>query len=356
MNKKALAVAVAGALATPMAAHAVKYKLSGQVNRAMVYENDGSNSDIQFVDNISSGTRWRLTGSEDIGNGMKVGFTWEWQNSQNPSSPGAPVGTPGDFGEAETMRKAEIWFNGAWGKLTLGQGAGAGDGLTEIDLSSTWNVAYTARASFGGAILWRTGAGGTIAGGLTHGATFAQFDAFGRYDRIRYDSPALGPVTLSVSGGARDKYEGAARWSQDLGGGQISAGLFYGQYKNGGIDNRYGGSIAYLFSFGTNLMFVYAENDPVAVAPATSTKGKNFFLKIGQNWGNNSASISYGESKDITVGYTDKGYQLAFNHNLPKAKVDLYAGFQQNSLDVPSGVSGVDDIYTLALGTKLQFD
>ena len=58
MNKKVLAVAVSSALATPMAAHAVKYKLSGQVNRAMVYHNDGTNTDIQFVDNISSGTRW----------------------------------------------------------------------------------------------------------------------------------------------------------------------------------------------------------------------------------------------------------------------------------------------------------
>ena len=103
MNKKVLAVAVSSALATPMAAHAVKYKLFGQVNRAMVYQNDGTNADIQFTDNISSGTRWRLTGSEDIGNGMKVGFNWEWQNSQNAQ--GAAIGS-GDFGEAETMRKA----------------------------------------------------------------------------------------------------------------------------------------------------------------------------------------------------------------------------------------------------------
>ncbi len=57
MNKKVLAVAVSSALAAPMAAHAVKYKLSGQINRAAVYQNDGNNSDIQFIDNVSSGTR-----------------------------------------------------------------------------------------------------------------------------------------------------------------------------------------------------------------------------------------------------------------------------------------------------------
>jgi len=380
MNKKVLAVAVSSALATPMAAHAVKYKLSGQINRAAVYQNDGDRSDIQFVDNISSGTRWRLTGSEDIGSGNKVGFNWEWQNSQNPSNGGAPIGSA-DFGESETMRKAEVWFSGGWGKVSLGQGDGAGNGTTEVDLSDTWNVAYTGRSSFGGAVAWRTNAGGTIPNGsptfaidpdtglptpstasLTHGATFSHFDAFSRYDRIRYDTPALGPVTIALSAGQADRYEGAVRWGQGLGGGQISAGVFYGTSKDSGVDQRYGGSIAYLFAFGLNLQAQYSENEPTQVGAASVTKGKNWYAKIGYKFGNNAVSASYGESKDIVVGFKDKGFQVAFNHNIPKAKVDLYAGIQGNTLDVPGGTVGsgggtsVDDIYTITVGTKLKFD
>ena len=355
MNKKVLAVAVSGALAAPMAAHAVKYKLSGQVNRAIVAQSDGENSDIQFVDNISSGTRWRLTGSEEIGNGMKVGFNWEWQNSQNPSNGGAAIGS-GDFGEAETMRKAEVWFSGSWGKVSLGQGDGAGNGTTEVDLSDTWNVTYYGRTSFGGAVAWRTSAGGNLTSGgavLTHGSTFSEFDAFSRYDRIRYDTPALGPVTLAVSAGQRDKYEGAIRWSQGLGGGQISAGAFYGRHTNGGVENRYGGSIAYLFSFGTNILIAGAENEPTG---SGTTKARTWYIKVGHKWGNNAVSASYGESKDVVVGFKDSGFQIGFNHNIPKAKVDLYAGLQGNQLDVPSGTPDVDDIYTFAVGTKLKFD
>jgi predicted porin len=359
MNKKVLAVAVSSALAAPMAAHAVKYKLSGQINRAAVYQNDGRNSDIQFVDNISSGTRWRLTGSEDMGNGMKVGFNWEWQNSQNPANGGAPIKS-GDFGEAETMRKAEIWFSGGWGKISLGQGDGAGNGTTEVDLSDTWNVAYTGRSSFGAAVAWKTssGAGLTAGGtttagaGITHGATFSHFDAFSRYDRVRYDSPALGPVTLAVSAGQADRYEGAARWSQGIGGGQISAGLFYGK-QNNVTKNRYGGSAAYLFSFGTSIQASYAENEPDVTG---STKGKNWYLKVGHKWGNNAVSVGYGEAKDIIVGFTDKGFNIGFNHKLPKAKVDLYAGVAGNSLDNSLGSASADDIYTVTVGTKLKFD
>ncbi len=353
MNKKLLAVAVSTALAAPMAAHAVKYKLSGQVNRAMVFTDDGEGTDIQFIDNGSSGTRWRMKGSEDIGNGMKVGFNWEWQRSSS------------DTGAASnTMRKAEVWFSGGWGKVSLGQGDGAGNGTTEVDLSDTWNVAYTVRSSFGGGIAWRTGSGLSLAGGVTHGATFASFDAFSRYDRVRYDSPSLGPVTLSVSAGQANKYEGAVRWSQGIGGGQISAGLFYGQDNGAMIDNRFGGSVSYLFSFGTNLMVAYAENEPEAIGAASATTAKNWYLKVGHKWGNNAVSVSYGESKDVIAGFTDKGFQIGFNHNIPKAKVDLYAGIQGNTLDLPSGtlnsagsvVSSVEDIYTVIVGTKLKFD
>jgi predicted porin len=358
MNKKVLAVAVSSALAAPMAAHAVKYKLSGQINRAAVYDSDGQQTDVQFIDNLSSGTRWRLTGSEDIGNGMKVGFNWEWQNSQNAG--GAPIKS-GDFGESETMRKAEVWFSGGWGKVSLGQGDGAGNGTTEVDLSDTWNVAYVGRSSFGGAVQWRTSAGGnlttgggtTAAGaGLTHGSTFSHYDAFSRYDRVRYDSPALGPVTLAVSAGQADRYEGAVRWSQGLAGGQISAAAFYGK-QNNVTKNRYGGSIAYLFAGGTNLLAQYSENEPDF---SGSTKGKNWYVKVGHKWGNNAVSLGYGESKDVVAGFKDSGFNIGFNHNIPKAKVDLYAGVAGNQLDAPSGSPGVDDIYTVTVGTKLKFD
>ncbi len=375
MNKKVLAVAVSSALAVPMAAHAVKYKLSGQINRAAVYQNDGENSDIQFVDNGASGTRWRMNGSEDIGNGMKVGFNWEWQASSNPGT--AAIGADGDtFGSA--LRKAEVWFSGGWGKVSLGQGDGAGNGLTEIDLSDTWNAAYVVQDEMGGDMEWRTSAGGNIAGAstidldttgggivtasagtpesLTYGETYQTYDAFSRYDRIRYDSPALGPVTLSVSAGAQDKYEGAVRWSQGIGGGQISAGLFYGQHSAGGIDSTAGGSVAYLFSFGTNLLVSYSESTPTGAA---TTKGKNWYAKVGHKWGNNAVSLGYGVTEDApgAVGFKNAGVNIGFNHNIPKAKVDLYAGLNFATLDSsPAGTPSVDDIYTMTIGTRLKFD
>ena len=96
-----------------------------------------------------------------------------------------------------------------------------------------------------------------------------------------------------------------------------------------------------------------AENEPDF---SGSTKGKTWYLKVGHKWGNNAVSVSYGESKDIVVGFKDKGFQIGFNHNIPKAKVDLYAGVHGNQLDTPGGTPGVDDIYAVVVGTKLKFD
>jgi hypothetical protein len=87
-------------------------------------------------------------------------------------------------------------------------------------------------------------------------------------------------------------------------------------------------------------------------------------------------SISYGESEDASQavvtaagavlaaaglpgdgsGWKDKGFQIGFNHNNPKAKVDLYAGINGNQLDAPTGLGDFDDIYTFVIGTKLKFD
>ncbi|GMQ75715.1 MAG: hypothetical protein BMS9Abin01_0970 [Gammaproteobacteria bacterium] len=384
MNKKILAIAVSSALAVPMAAHAVKYKLSGQVNRAIVAADNGNDSDVQFIDNGASNSRWRMKGSEDIGNGMKVGFNWEWAAKTNAG--GGDIGDSAK-GLSQDLRLSEIWFSGGWGKVSVGKGNGAGNGTTESDLSGTaLSGSYNGRTDIGANIVWRTSRGaaitdgstpttfspdgtgipvigGTAAGakldkaaGLNRDDTFSAWDAFSRYDRIRYDSPALGPVTLSVSAGAVDRYEGAVRWSQGLGGGQISAGAFYGQ-EAGKVDSRYGGSIAYLFSFGTNLVASYGSNEPVGKA---STRSDTWYLKVGHKWGNNAVSVGYGESEDVVPGFTDTGFNIGFNHSLPKAKVDLYAGYAFSELDLPStpafaGVSA-EDIQTFVVGGRLKFD
>ena len=83
MNKKALAVAISGALAAPMATQAIDVDLSGEINRAIMWADDGRQSDVFFVDNTAWNSRFRIRGSQDIGRGMMAGFKLEFSAGTN---------------------------------------------------------------------------------------------------------------------------------------------------------------------------------------------------------------------------------------------------------------------------------
>ena len=81
MDRKLIAVAVSSALALPMAAQAVEFSVSGQVNRAIISVDGGANDgSLQHVDANSSETRFRFTGSEELENGMTPGSNWNSEN------------------------------------------------------------------------------------------------------------------------------------------------------------------------------------------------------------------------------------------------------------------------------------
>jgi len=362
MNKRLLATAVSCALAAPTAVQAVKYKLSGQINRSVVFMDDGVQSDVRHVDSIESGTRVRLRGSEDLGNGMKVGFYWELQTSSNPSNQAFPDQNSDGNQNTNQIRHANVWFSGNWGRLQIGQGDGAGNGATEVDLSGTATVLYHGRTSHTGAITWRTSGGGQLRDPATgnvlrSSSTFNEFDAFSRYDNVRYDSPALGPVTLSGSIGNDNKWEVAGRISTALVGGQLSGAVFYGENDqaatgDGGIDARYGGSVSYLFSQGTNITGVYARNEP-----EVGDEADVWTVKLGHKWGPHSVAVLYGEASDVTPGFDDVGFGIGYNHALKKANTELYAGYLHQELDdTPTGTPSVEDIDVFIVGARVKFD
>jgi len=351
MNKKLLAVAVAGAMTAPMAAQAVKYKLSGQVNRAIVFQDDGEQSAVRNVDAISTGTRFRLKGSEDIGSGMKVGFAYESQWSSSPSFSQRPdLNSDGATGIG--LRQANVWFSGNWGKLTLGQTDGAGNGATESDWVPSGS--YHGRTSFTGGLQWRTSGGATT--GLTEGSTFNEFDAFSRHDVIRYDSPKLGPVNLAASIGNDSVWEVGMFGDADIGGGNLLFAAFYGEdtqgVRSGGTDGRWGGSIRYQFSQGTKISGTYAENSPLGAGPTANV----FTVGVGHTWGNNTVSVHYSEASDVTANFDDQAWNIGFDHNIPKAKTNVYASFFHTELDTPAGVPSVEDHNTFVVGARVKFN
>jgi len=262
------------------------------------------------------------------------------------------------------LRQANVFFTGNWGKLTIGQTDGAGNGATEND----WvpSGAYHGRTSFTGGLRWRTsGGGGITAGGgavaasavdnggtaLTEGNTFNEYDAFSRHDVIRYDSPKLGPAVLSASVGNDSIWEVAGNVNADIGGGNLLFSAFYGEDSQKGTDNRWGGSARYQFSQGTKISGTYAQNETVTGADADV-----FTVGVGHTWGNNIISVHYSQANDVTQGFDDEAWNIGFDHNIPKAKTNVYASFFHTELNTPTGVASVEDHNTFVVGARVKFN
>jgi len=368
MNKKALAVAISSALAVPMAAQAVSFSLSGQVNRAIMFADDGVASDVFFVDNTASNTRFRLTGSEDMGNGMTAGFNLEWGSGVNSNDyvtikgngngaggDAAFAGAQGAFG----IRRNEVWFSGDWGKLSLGQGPTASDSMADADLSNTWLADFSTPASWGGAMTYRNSATGANGPAIFSAATY--FDGNGRTSRLRYDAPAFGPLTLSVSADGNERWGAKGYVWTSLGGGDLSLAIGYANddnRTNAAAANlgrtRYGGSASFLMSQGTNITLGLQYQDSVVNGRDTA---QHFYVKLGHRWGNNAASISYGDNQDILRdGSEANTIGIAFTHAIPKPGVELYASYHHNSLDDDGNNGSFDDIDVFAVGTRVRFN
>ena len=114
----------AGLVAVPMSASAqdLNLKISGQINKTLAIIDNGDNDAWGVLDNINSGSRFRFTGSQDVGNGAKMGGVWEWQWS-NSSTSGNTFNSAGEFSERSAGlgdRKTELYYQAGWGKVSLG--------------------------------------------------------------------------------------------------------------------------------------------------------------------------------------------------------------------------------------------
>ena len=235
MNKKLLAVAVGSAIAAPMTAQAIDFKVSGHVNRMIRFADNGAGSDIQQTDNTASRSRVRFTGSQEIGSGITAGVRVEFGVASNLSGQTAPKGddTDDEPGRGGSLRHSALFFSGNFGKVTMGHTSSASDGAGFADNSGTFLGAEWSRGEHCSAVQWVFEALATRPG-LTLGDRYDTFDG-GRRDVLRYDSPTLGGVaTVAAAVGNNEFWDLGVFVDTALAGGQLSVNAGYSHDGNAG--------------------------------------------------------------------------------------------------------------------------
>lgn len=332
--------ASAAAMLTPFAAQATDVQLSGQVNRLLMFVDNGVDDGLVHADNNVSGTRWRLKAKTDLGSGTTAGIYFENQVESNPSNRVSVGSLDSDGADViTTIRHQNVWFKGDWGKLTIGQGNGAANGSAEADNSGTDVVQYV-------------GSNGDLLGGMEYGTSGitvgdarTSFDGLSRNDNIRYDGGS-GPLGFAVSLGNGDKIELAGKFKTDN---FLVKIAFWDKADSGGDTKGQALSASWITDGGFNLTGSFGSDDSNADDPM------NIYLKAGYKMGKHAFAIDFGQTTDKAGTDIDgSSFSLAWVNNIMKG-VQVYASYRVESIDLPAGLTGDDDVTALVAGARVKF-
>jgi len=369
LRKTQLAAAVGAALlvgGTAVQAQNLQVQLYGQVNRALMFADDEFSSKVFHVDGQPSSTRFGIQGTSQVSPGLRAGARIETEMKSNPSDVvNFANASEGAFGANVLFaeRWLDLWFEGGWGKINIGQGSGAADDASTLDLSATGLANGSCLCDWGGGIAFRDSVtGGAIA---TVSAVINNNDFESRYDRAMYTTPVFGGFRGQVGFGQKsDTGEAteASLWYSGKLAGELQAAIGWAKVSPTatGLEPKetIGGSIAWLHTSGINLAYNYTSVElPLATGAAGQDASYNFF-KVGYKWGTHAISLAYALGEDQvsgTVGDEATAYALGYVWN-PIRWAEIYANYIMYSLDhTRAGVNAAGDVNVAALGTRIRF-
>ena len=337
MHKKALTLAIAGALAAPMAAQAVDFTISGHVNRALfITDSDDANSTkAEVKNNGSSSTRIRWTGASEMMDGNSVGIQVEYEEGGTyRKADGTTDGT------GLKLRHANVNYAGAFGKVTIGQGSEAGDGSAYRGGTGTFGIGH-----------------GQDKGSATLGAYFGSLDAGTRTNMIRYDTPAIGPVGAALSVGNNDRISLAATLSTEFSGSSFNAmvaSLREDSKMKGKAKETVGASAGVAMANGLGISGAWGRQDNAGDA-GMMTDPSYFQAAVSYTFGDTKVAASWYSSEDfVTEGSEGTAMGIGVNHNMPKVGAEVYAAVQNYDVKKMKDAKSMDES-VFVVGTRVKF-
>lgn len=334
-----------------------RFDYYGHINIGIQSLDDGVNSDTFLTDNDNSNTRIGFNLRRELDNGDKVRFQFETALGLT----GSAATTPTDNDLRITTRRTELRrFDFSYefaqlGKISVGQGSTATDGVAENDLSGTSVVAYSSFSDLGAAVAFRTTAGAQSA--VTVGSAFSNFDGARRF-RIRYDAPSYRGISAAVSYGQEILRSGDTNNYSDF---SLNYDKDYGDFTvNSGIgySDRDNGTELALSSFAV-------RHNPTGLN-ATLAAGKNLnadaqyiFAKAGivRDWfntGSTAVSVEYYAGSDfVTVGSGSTAYGVSAVQKIDQYNLELYASYR--TFEYEDTTTTYQDVDAAILGARFRF-
>ena len=358
LRKSHLAAAVGAALmvgGTAVQAQNLQVQLYGQVDRALMFVDNEVQSKWFHVDNQMSSSRFGIQGAAQVAPGLRAGARIETEIRSNRSNEVTFASPTNGSAQGFTERWIDAFVEGNWGRINIGQGSGAADDASTLDLSGTSVVNGATISDHGGAVPF-TSNGVNLAS--TPVQTHDNLDFESRYDRVMYTTPVFGGFRAQVGYGQKDNTGESTEFSVWYSGklaGDFQAALGYSTVNKGTAttDDRttVGGSVAWLHTSGFNIAFQYTTRELDGVVGGRDAS--HWMIKPGYKFGQHAISLAYAVGEDqSTTGDEATGISLGYVWN-PIRWAEIYASYAMFSLDRSAG--DVNDITVFTVGTRLRF-
>ena len=367
--------------------------VSGQVNRTILYWNDGDRSGTYAgLDNVSTSTRFIFSGEARVSPNVKAGFEimTEWNLGGRTSSvdQNSPDGSGGGFSAADGglgVRRAFWWLEDKnLGRVSVGR-HNAGGPVGVIDLGGVSVPSSAAPADVGGGFL--------VAGTTRLSAVIGPSYGNDRMEGIRYDSPTIGGFVFQAFWGEDDIWTASVRYAGEFGGIRVAAGIGYEaqdssptqtvQLDTGArnLDSEWAGSLSLMHvQTGLFVQGQYARSEFLNGADAKYWLVQAGITKNCFGLGNTSFYGEYGEATDfIRSGPATAGagspafanffagssevefYGIGAVQQIDAAAMELYLGWRRFETNVSgvlagdAGANGSSDLDLIHGGARIRF-
>ena len=361
LEKRVKALEKAGGKSVTRSKKTMNLVVSGHINRAITFVDNGTESGFSHVTSNFSRTRVRWIGTGKINDDMSIMTNIELGN-QSSVATAQDLGDNGDANGVAALDERHIEFritSKTLGRIYMGQGISGSEGTSERDLSGTGLVSLNGNAELigGGETFQVNGAG---AGVGTVGNNFSNLDGNGRRDRIRYDTPRFAGFQVTTSHGNEDAWDVALRYGGSFGGIRINAAVAHWDQES--INGRTGinGSASVLLPMGLSLTVGAGDQD--------SDEAGNFeddttwkYAKVGYRFkgselGETRLFVDVSRNDDVGAANREATYWgVGLVQIMEPLGAELYAVYHNFDLDLQNSAASPDDIDRVAVGARFKF-
>ncbi len=386
----------------------VKLEISGHVNEAIMFWDDGTESNAYIVTNDNARTRFRFKGDAKINDDWKAGYLIEIGARSANSKRSTQDDPIGDGGRALDLRHNTLYVESkTYGKIWVGLTGGASEGSTEVNLAATKEIAKYSDQEDSGLGM------NIIVNGISSGVQWRRLIRGGgdqpgegkRYEMVRYDTPEIMGFTATANWGADDTWEAGLRYTGEFGDFKMAAAIAYGENSDSSADGfqcvgnntaplnaaisntdceQLGGSISVMHSptgIYANFAAGYMEDNVIEIDPgaagiaAVADSRSEFYageVGIEQKWNSLGKTTFYGQyyrnnggSQDRTFNGADiveselTSYGAGIIQGVDAAAMHVYLTYRHYEADITSGPAltefEADDLDVVMGGAIIRF-